>query len=62
MGICSCVPQVKITTWIHPGVCVVKAPVALTICNCDRRQCTVNGCHAYSTQVGGGVCTNGHRF
>lgn len=59
---CGCPAEVRDVRTIRPlqGAVGVKA-VVMTICDCDRRTCSVNGCHA---KVGPGLgqrCANGHK-
>lgn len=60
---CDCPPYARNRTTIEPraGETDVKT-VVLTICNCDKRQCPINGCGAYARYLGAGVCSNGHRL
>lgn len=61
MSMCSCHPEVRNVQTIMPSPGVGASPVVLMICDCDRRTCPVNGCHAKVDPINGAVCRRGHK-
>lgn len=60
---CNCSPLVLRSVTIQPAAGLMRyaKPVTLTICDCDRLPCPVNGCGCKVDPVRGAVCPNGHR-
>lgn len=61
--VCECHPEVRSVVTIRPAPTLVRfaKAVVLTICNCDRRKCPVNGCDSYVDIGAEKRCSNGHR-
>lgn len=60
---CDCPPDVKNAVTVPPayGLALLAKTVTMTICDCDRRTCPVNGCYAKVDPPHGSRCINGHR-
>lgn len=60
---CNCPAEVRDAQMIHPvpSARSYARPVILTICDCDRRTCPVNGCYAKVHMLNGAICAKGHK-